>query len=422
MRAGCRRLALLALLHSLPLWQSLAFRRVRNEEAHKEVVGSEPIDWDSYSDTLDNGIDAVLAIKDAAFPSDKADTFGAFRGLVSAAVPFMPPPFGMAVGGAMSLMSGIFGWGGGMSLEDLSAQISQGFAKVTAKLDTIIEKLDLMQAAINRIEDMTAEILGTVTDIQQYLDMTGIRTVHAEYRVVMDAMATMERFPADRDRLMRNMFGNVSLRRGDIAMLVRRDFGAGNVERVINSVYAQNGNNGKCQAREFLDEIVATRFEAYYLLFLADVFGANCGYTCVFQPEASALTNALRADMDGYKAIRTRFQAKPDPWDWSAEVTGNRGDCGSCTGNTCRISSNGNSSFSYKPEDECARDSNCVGFVKSWSRITRPLSYPPYYTWRTIYSNTFYRTGQCFRPLQDHECTEYGCARYRKKVQRNCWA
>jgi len=233
MKAGCRRLAFLALLHSLPFWQSLAFRRVREEEADKEMVAADEemvaaasmadkIDWASYSGTFNNGKNAILAIHGA-----KRTPVGVFQGLVKAAVPFIPPPFGMAVGGVMSLMSGIFGWGKkkSMTLEDLSAEMSQGFAKVTAKLDGIIRKLDLMNAAIDRIEHMTEAILGTVRNGRHDQVMEGFKIIHAEFKVVMESMRRAENSPRYRDGIMREMLQNVSKRHGDIVMLKNRDFG-----------------------------------------------------------------------------------------------------------------------------------------------------------------------------------------------------
>merc|ERR1719296_741709 len=109
-------------------------------------------DWDKYADATDNGVKAILAVRNTT--GDKTDTLAALASLVKVAVPFMKPPAGMVVGGALSLMSGIFGWeNDGMA--ELSNQIEAGFAKINLQLASISRKLDDMAAAIDRIDTRT---------------------------------------------------------------------------------------------------------------------------------------------------------------------------------------------------------------------------------------------------------------------------
>merc|ERR1719223_403420 len=73
----------------------------------RETLEVDDPDWDSYADNVDNGIEAILAVKDCVLPNGEG-AFDKLRGLAETAVPFIPPPYGMAVGGVLSLMSGRF--------------------------------------------------------------------------------------------------------------------------------------------------------------------------------------------------------------------------------------------------------------------------------------------------------------------------
>merc|ERR1719223_2646067 len=118
----------------------------------RETLEVDDADWDSYADNVDNGIEAILAVKDCVLPNGEG-AFDKLRGLAETAVPFIPPPYGMAVGGILSLMSGIFGWDAEDEdpLAELAQKMESGFAKLAQKMESIIAKLDRMSLAIQTV-------------------------------------------------------------------------------------------------------------------------------------------------------------------------------------------------------------------------------------------------------------------------------
>jgi len=200
------------------------------------------------------------------------------------------------------------------------------------------------------------------------------------------------------------------------------------VLKIIEEIYAGNGKEGMCQAREVLDEIVATRFEAYYLLFLAEGLKENFhNYTKIYQPAAKALTINLRKDMNAYKRIRTRHQHNhKNQWVFSALAEGKAVDCPwLCTGTACRIQHRlqaadhrwqvaDSAERGYKPEDECRLYNNCGGFTTNfWTQQTGP------YTVSRWIEHEFWNAAQCYGPILEKDRSNREHFTYRTKV--NCW-
>lgn len=410
--------------------QALGFR-VRAVSKHRSggqppLVASNEPNWTEFGDAVDNGINAILSLQDIRFPQGKdrsiTDTLKSLVGPVKAVVPFIPPPAGLAVGGALSLVSGIFGWGEDDGMGALSKQLEMGFAKVNQKLDNILDTLSLLQQAVARVEAMTREILDRVVEIKHMLDMATIHDVHAEYNVVMRKMATAAQFPEQRASVMQDTLAHIKGRTGGLLVKLESNFTPAKVESIVMGVYTRNGNGGKCQARELLDDILSVRLEAYALLMLT-VMDPNTGE--VNQPFSWMHTEHLREHLEGYKKLRQTVQGRSDlPWDWSPFAQGKESACAG--GEVNRIGSDSNSGSGAA--SKCAADARCVGTVtNSWGRFeyNRIVNY---WLFKGVsYRSHYYSNGTCFGPTWPNACQAIThdrraqCWQYRAKVYRKCW-
>jgi len=382
-------------------------------------------DWDKYSDTLDNGIGAIVAVKDASLEPDALKTVVT---LVGAAVPFIPPPAGMAIGGALSLMSGLFGWGGeddGMAA--LSEQIEAGFAKMTTQLTQVNAKLDVMKEAIGRVERLTEDILDVTLAIKNLLDMAAIKDIHAEYKYLLTRMETASRFPQNRSDIMRSIIVHLNPRAGNFKVALETNFSKHKVDQIVRDVYVRNGKAGKCHAREILEDIVSIRFEAYTLLMLTAIDPATGQ---VKSYDVDEYTRTLDTHVREYNEIRQEFKGRADiPWDWANAVSnGKHIPCPSVKTVGSKDSREVSSASTV-----CANNNECVGFFTNTTGAWRYDSFARYWL-RTgyVHTSTYFGKGTCFRPYTDAEMPLKGCSfytfnqgmycqQYRAKVYRKCW-
>merc|ERR1719277_2452557 len=96
-------------------------------------------------------------------------------------------------------------------------------------------------------------------EIQEFLHTGPIRKLHAEYRYVLIKMETaaLSTSKSDREKAMVDLIQHAKEGERALKQTLLEDFIGNRVEEMVLRVYNRNGNDGKCRARELLEDIVS---------------------------------------------------------------------------------------------------------------------------------------------------------------------
>jgi len=286
---------------------------VKNEARDDDPPEPEPPDWDAWADGVDQGVGAVLdGIALAQDPS--LETAGSFltsiSGLASMAI---PPPAGIAVGGVLGLLGGLFGMNApeAPSNQDILDAMAEGFDKVGARLDNIDNKLERMDRKLDTMQDSLDRIEATTNDIKAILQaifgaivMEPFLEVHGVFREATNRLQSAASAPpAQRDSLMADFRSYVRLQRNLLSGDAYSAFTTGNINSILQVILEQTDGGVRCSAAALYRDIIAARVELAWILYMGSVFISDpcpSNGTCISQA-SSRYTEELQESLQDYE-------------------------------------------------------------------------------------------------------------------------
>jgi hypothetical protein len=256
--------------------------------------------WDDWKGATTAGSSAIADIaQEASLGPSAVQTGKVLSDIGGMASVLIPPPAGIVVGGVLGTIGGLLGMGPSATTTALK-NIEAGIQKLSKKVDTVINKLDVLQGVVNFIAAQQAEILQITEKTYKDLFEGPLKTLGQYYRQSMMYLKSAAKCPDDPSYMATwaNYIQQVFI---PVSGAPAEKLVVSEVIAFLNTLVTETSGKRYCDAAIAYHLIAQTRMQLFHIEYINSGIDSS-GATFTANENSVAFAGRLHQDLVGYNA------------------------------------------------------------------------------------------------------------------------